>query len=52
MKPPMALQYAVWALASSGHAKYKSYHEIFYQRARKYVDADEMKVFSWTRWPQ
>lgn len=45
MKPPMSLQYAIWALTSNGHPKYKSYHEIFYQRARKYIDADEMKVF-------
>lgn len=44
MKPPMSLQYAVWALASNGHTKYGPYHQVFYQRARKYADADEMKV--------
>lgn len=44
MKPPMSLQYAVWALVSNNHPKYKPYHEVFYQRARKYADADEMKV--------
>ncbi|GJN66663.1 binuclear zinc transcription factor [Purpureocillium lilacinum] len=42
-KPPMCLQYAIWALASNGHAKYDQYSQIFYQRARQYADADEMK---------
>ncbi|RYP07292.1 hypothetical protein DL764_002607 [Monosporascus ibericus] len=45
MRPPMALQYGVWALASNGHPKYKSYHEVFYRRARKYIDEDEMKGY-------
>jgi len=40
----MCLQYAIWALASNGHAKYDQYSQIFYQRARQYADADEMKV--------
>ncbi|KAJ3519923.1 hypothetical protein NM208_g13931 [Fusarium decemcellulare] len=35
-KPPMCLQYAIWALAAVGHAKYDQYHEVFYRRARQY----------------
>ncbi|KAF5008395.1 hypothetical protein FDECE_5333 [Fusarium decemcellulare] len=34
-KPPMCLQYAMWALAAVGHAKYDQYHEVFYRRARQ-----------------
>ncbi|KAL7626208.1 hypothetical protein AAE478_002978 [Parahypoxylon ruwenzoriense] len=45
MKPPMCLQYAIWALAASGHPKYGSYHDIFYRRARQYADSDEMKGY-------
>ncbi|RYP79748.1 hypothetical protein DL770_006537 [Monosporascus sp. CRB-9-2] len=45
MRPPMALQYGIWALASNGHPKYRSYHEVFYRRARKYIDEDEMKGY-------
>ncbi|KAI2636407.1 fungal-specific transcription factor domain-containing protein [Hypomontagnella submonticulosa] len=45
MKPPMCLQYAIWALASHGHPKYGPYHDIFYRRARQYADSDEMKGF-------
>lgn len=43
-RPPMCLQYAVWTMASNGHEKYASYHDIFYKRARQYADADEMRV--------
>ncbi|KAJ8128241.1 hypothetical protein O1611_g5396 [Lasiodiplodia mahajangana] len=43
MKPPMCLQYAIWALASNSDAKYHAYHDIFYRRARQYADMDEMK---------
>lgn len=43
-KPPMCLQYTIWALAAVGHARYHQYHEIFYRRARQYVEADEMSV--------
>ncbi|RSL47129.1 hypothetical protein CEP53_010045 [Fusarium sp. AF-6] len=42
-KPPMCLQYIIWALAAVGHAKYNQYHEVFYHRARQYIEADEMK---------
>lgn len=44
MKPPMCLQYAIWALAANGNEKYDQYHEVFYRRARQYGDSDEMKV--------
>ncbi|KAL0930949.1 binuclear zinc transcription factor [Colletotrichum truncatum] len=44
-RPPMCLQYAVWAMASNGHEKYSQYHEIFYKRARQYADADEMRSY-------
>ncbi|KAJ4153345.1 hypothetical protein LMH87_009835 [Akanthomyces muscarius] len=42
-RPAMCLQYAIWALASHGHAKYEAYSEVFYRRARHYIQADEMK---------
>jgi hypothetical protein len=42
----MCLQYAIWALAANSHEKYKPSHEIFYQRARQYAEADEMRVFA------
>ncbi|KAI0969413.1 hypothetical protein F4678DRAFT_440345 [Xylaria arbuscula] len=45
MKPPMCLQYALWALTSNGDPKYHAYHDIFYQRARQYADMDEMKGY-------
>lgn len=40
----MSLQYAVWAMAANGHARYDQYSQVFYQRARQYIEADEMKV--------
>ncbi|KAG6022953.1 hypothetical protein E4U41_002119 [Claviceps citrina] len=43
-KPPMSLQYAMWAMAATGHAKYDQYADIFYRRARHYMEADEMKA--------
>ncbi|KAI1816753.1 hypothetical protein GGS20DRAFT_536077 [Poronia punctata] len=43
MKPPMCLQYAIWALASNNDAKYHTYHDVFYRRARQYAELDEMK---------
>ncbi|OTA66608.1 hypothetical protein K449DRAFT_391053 [Hypoxylon sp. EC38] len=45
MKPPMSLQYAIFALAAGGHPKYGAYHEVFYRRARQYADSDEMKGY-------
>lgn len=43
-KPPMCLQYAIWAMAAYFNEKYGQYSEVFYMRARQYADADEMKV--------
>ncbi|KAI3338969.1 hypothetical protein F4824DRAFT_66357 [Ustulina deusta] len=45
MKPPMCLQYAIWALTSNSDSKYHAYHDVFYQRARHYADIDEMKGY-------
>ncbi|KAI0481553.1 hypothetical protein F4859DRAFT_424388 [Xylaria cf. heliscus] len=45
MKPPMCLQYAMWALTSNNDSKYHAYHDIFYRRARQYADLDEMKGY-------
>ncbi|KAI1647589.1 uncharacterized protein F4817DRAFT_337154 [Daldinia loculata] len=45
MKPPMCLQYAVWALAAHGNPKYGAYHDIFYRRARQYAESDELKGY-------
>ncbi|KAL7934443.1 hypothetical protein V8C35DRAFT_28119 [Trichoderma chlorosporum] len=42
-KPPMCLQYGIWAFTASGHAKYDHYADAFYKRARQYIEADEMK---------
>lgn len=40
----MCLQYAIMTLAAVGHQKYDHYAEVFYKRARQYIQADEMKV--------
>ncbi|KAI0408646.1 hypothetical protein F4802DRAFT_548346 [Xylaria palmicola] len=45
MKPPMCLQYAIWALASNNDSKYHACHDVFYRRARQYADIDEMKGY-------
>ncbi|UKZ95512.1 uncharacterized protein TrAFT101_010348 [Trichoderma asperellum] len=42
-KPPMCLQYGIWAYSASGHPKYDQYAEAFYKRARQYIEADEMR---------
>ncbi|KAH0533383.1 hypothetical protein TsFJ059_001963 [Trichoderma semiorbis] len=42
-KPPMCLQYAIWAMGALWHPKYDRVADIFYQRARQYAQADEMK---------
>ena len=44
MRPPMCLQYAIWTMAANGHEKYGTYHDVFYWRARRYLEADELKV--------
>ncbi|KAK7970281.1 binuclear zinc transcription factor [Apiospora saccharicola] len=43
MKPPMCLQYAIWAIAALENKKYSASRDVFYQRARQYAEADEMK---------
>ena len=43
-RPAMCLQYSIWALASHGHPKYDVYSDVFYRRARNYIQADEMRV--------
>jgi hypothetical protein len=43
MCPPPCLRYIVWALAASVSDKYSSCADVFYRRARKYADLDEMK---------
>lgn len=43
MRPPVCLRYAMWAMAASVSDKYESLQEHFYQRARKYIQQDEMK---------
>jgi hypothetical protein len=45
LRPPMCLQYAIWTVASNGHEKYGAYHDVFYQRARRYLEVDELKGF-------
>ncbi|KAH8879110.1 hypothetical protein GQ53DRAFT_47155 [Thozetella sp. PMI_491] len=43
MRPPMCLQYAIWMMAANGHEKYQAYHDVFYSRARQYLESDELK---------
>lgn len=40
----MCLQYAIWSMASYFHDHYAKYSDVFYQRARQYAEADEVKV--------
>lgn len=44
-RPPVCLQYVMWALACSVTPRYSSLHDIFYRRARRYAENDEMKGF-------
>jgi len=44
LRPPMCLQYSIWAMAANGHPKYNAYHDVFYKRARQYLEADELRV--------
>lgn len=43
LRPPMALTYAVWTMASNGHEKYSAYHDAFHRRARHYLEEDELR---------
>jgi len=42
-RPPICLRYIMWCLASSITDKYMHHQDIFYRRARKYIELDEMK---------
>lgn len=44
-RPPVCLRYAIWTLACSVTDKYDGLKELFYQRARKYIEADYVKGF-------
>ena len=44
LRPPMGLQYAIWAMSSQVYRKYSGFHDAFYRRARQYLENDEMKV--------
>ncbi|KAI1115407.1 fungal-specific transcription factor [Nemania sp. NC0429] len=44
-RPPVALRYAIWTLACSITDKYKDLKDLFYQRSRKYVEADAIKGY-------
>ncbi|KAI1421615.1 fungal-specific transcription factor domain-containing protein [Xylaria sp. FL1777] len=44
-RPPVALRYAIWTLACSITDKYKDLKDLFYQRARKYVEADAIRGY-------
>lgn len=44
-RPPVCLRYAMWTLSCSISEKYSDLKDLFYQRARKYVEADYMKGF-------
>ncbi|KAL1901354.1 hypothetical protein Sste5346_001759 [Sporothrix stenoceras] len=43
LRPPMGLQYAIWAMSSQVYRKYSHFHDAFYRRARQYLENDEMK---------
>lgn len=42
-RPPVCLRYAIWTLACSITDKYHNLKDLFYQRARKYLEADYIK---------
>ncbi|RAL17233.1 putative C6 transcription factor Prf [Aspergillus homomorphus CBS 101889] len=42
-RPPLCLQYIMWSHAASISDKYSSLHSVFYERARKYAEADELR---------
>ncbi|KAL4862703.1 hypothetical protein BDV12DRAFT_178457 [Aspergillus spectabilis] len=42
-RPPACLQYIVWCHAAAVSEKYSNLHSLFYQRARKYAELDQMK---------
>ncbi|KYK55992.1 binuclear zinc transcription factor [Drechmeria coniospora] len=44
-RPPVCLRYAMWTLACSITDKYTDLKDLFYKRARKYVEADYVKGY-------
>lgn len=42
-RPPICLRYAMWANSAAVTDKYEGLQEHFYQRARKYIQQDEMR---------
>ncbi|KAB8237959.1 Zn(II)2Cys6 transcription factor [Aspergillus alliaceus] len=44
-RPPICLRYMIWCHAALVSEKYNNLHPIFYERARKYAEADEMKGY-------
>jgi len=42
-RPPVALRYALWTVASSITDRYLDLKDHFYQRARKYLELDYLK---------
>lgn len=42
-RPPVAIRYAIWALAAASSDKYAQLADPFYRRARKYLEIDEMR---------
>lgn len=43
MRPPVCLRYIMWSLAALLSDQYGNLAELFYQRARKYIELDDMK---------
>ncbi|KAL8766802.1 MAG: hypothetical protein Q9209_006541 [Squamulea sp. 1 TL-2023] len=43
MRPSVCLRYAMWCLAATLSDRYQNHQEVFYRRARKYAEIDEMK---------
>lgn len=43
MRPPVCLRYAMWCLAAGVSDRYYNHQEMFYRRARKYAELDDMK---------
>lgn len=44
-RPPVCLRYAMWTMSSSVTDKFANLKDLFYQRARKYVEADCLKGY-------
>lgn len=42
-RPPICLRYSMWCHAASITDRYMHHQDIFYRRARKYIELDEMK---------